>query len=110
MLRGIQVSSGGGRGVWMRNDLQTRHHRVRIHAMPISDSTALRAMAALLLLRDKVVRSLLAAASTPCRAARPRITSALDQRYAGVHREMRSLFDTVLASPLDLHPQLFHDL
>ncbi len=26
MLRGIQVSSGGVRGVWMRNDLQTRHH------------------------------------------------------------------------------------
>ncbi len=28
MLRGIQVSSGGVRGVWMRNDLQTRHHRL----------------------------------------------------------------------------------
>ncbi len=27
MLRGIQVSSGGVRGVWMRNDLLTRHHR-----------------------------------------------------------------------------------
>jgi len=27
MLRGIQVSSGGIRGVWMRNDLLTRHHR-----------------------------------------------------------------------------------
>ena len=28
MLRGIQVSSGGVRGVWMRNDLLTRHHRL----------------------------------------------------------------------------------
>ena len=28
MLRGIQVSSGGVRGVWIRNDLQTRHHRL----------------------------------------------------------------------------------
>ena len=28
MLRGIQVSSGGVRGVWMRNDLQTHHHRL----------------------------------------------------------------------------------
>ena len=28
MLRGIQVSSGGVRGVWIRNDLLTRHHRL----------------------------------------------------------------------------------
>lgn len=28
MLRGIQVSSGGVRGVWVRNDLLTRHHRL----------------------------------------------------------------------------------
>ena len=28
MLRGIQVSSGGVRGVWIRNDLQTHHHRL----------------------------------------------------------------------------------
>ena len=28
MLRGIQVSSGGARGVWVRDDLQTRHHRL----------------------------------------------------------------------------------
>jgi len=28
MLRGIQVSSGGVRGVWMRNDLLARHHRL----------------------------------------------------------------------------------
>ena len=28
MLRGVQVSSGGVRGVWMRNDLLTRHHRL----------------------------------------------------------------------------------
>ena len=28
MLRGLQVSSGGMRGVWARNKLQTRHHRL----------------------------------------------------------------------------------
>ena len=28
MLKGIQVSAGGVRGVWIRNDLQTRHHRL----------------------------------------------------------------------------------
>ena len=28
MLRGLQVSSGGVRGVWARNKLQTRHHRL----------------------------------------------------------------------------------
>ena len=59
------------------------------------DPSALRAMAALLLLRDKVVHPLLAAASTACRAPRPRTSSALDQRYAAVHHEMRSLFNTV---------------
>ena len=59
------------------------------------DPSALRAMAALLLIRDKVVHPLLAAASTACRAPRPRISSALDQRYAAVHHEMRSLFNTV---------------
>ena len=52
-------------------------------------------MAALLLLRDKVFSPLLAAASTPCRAPAPRISSALDQRYAAVHHEMRSLFNTL---------------
>ena len=54
-----------------------------------ADPTALRAMAAILLLRDKVVSPLLAAASTP------RTISALDQRYAAVHHEMRSLFNTL---------------
>ena len=28
MLRGFQVGSGGVRGVWIRKDLQTRHHRL----------------------------------------------------------------------------------
>ena len=28
MLRGLQVSSGGVRGVWIRNDLKTRHERL----------------------------------------------------------------------------------
>ncbi len=59
------------------------------------EPSALRAMAALLMLRDKVVSPLLAAASTSSSAAKPRISSVLDQRYAGVHHEMRSLCDTV---------------
>ncbi len=28
MLRGVQVSSGGARGVWIRNGLQKRHERL----------------------------------------------------------------------------------
>ena len=28
MLKEIQVSSGGVRGLWIRNDLHTRHHRL----------------------------------------------------------------------------------
>ena len=28
MMKGIQVSSGGVRGAWVRNDLRTRHHRL----------------------------------------------------------------------------------
>ena len=60
-----------------------------------ADAEALRAMAALLLLRDKVVHPLLAAASAPRRAPRPRTSSVLDQRYAAVHHEMRSLFKTL---------------
>jgi len=42
-----------------------------------------------------VVSSLLTAASTSCRAPKPRIIGVLDQRYTSVHHEMRSLFDTV---------------
>jgi len=59
------------------------------------DPASLRAMAALLLLRDKVVCPLLAAASSSCTPPAPRISSILDQRYAAVHQEMRSLFTTV---------------
>ena len=35
MLRGIQVSSGGVRGVWMRDDLLTRHHRLLVQERKI---------------------------------------------------------------------------
>ena len=59
------------------------------------DPSALRTIGALLMLRDKVVSPLLAAASTSSSAPKPRISSVLDQRYAGVHHEMRRLFDTV---------------
>lgn len=63
----------------------------RYHA----DAAGLRAMAALLLLREKVIRPLLAAASRTTRAPKPRRNSALDQNYHAVHREMQRLFTTL---------------
>ncbi len=40
---GIQVSSGGVRGVWMRNDLLTRHHRLlNNHALPFFEEHAVK--------------------------------------------------------------------
>ena len=69
-----------------------RHQPCPCHRV---EPTALRAMAALLLLRDEALHPLIAAASTTCHAPKPRTTSDLDQRYAAVHHEMRSLFNTV---------------
>jgi hypothetical protein len=59
------------------------------------DPPGLRAMAALLLLRDKILRPLIAAEARTASAPRPRVNSTLDQRYRAVHREMRSLFTTL---------------
>ncbi|MBM3471635.1 MAG: hypothetical protein FJX73_12730 [Armatimonadetes bacterium] len=58
-----------------------------------ADVSGLRAMAALLILRDRVVRPLMAAASRSEPAPQPREATALDLRYAAVHREMRNLFN-----------------
>jgi hypothetical protein len=63
----------------------------RYHVEP----SGLRAMAALLLLRDKIVRPLLAAASRNEPAPEPATVSPLDLRYRAVHREMRNLFTTL---------------
>lgn len=57
-----------------------------------ADASGLRAMAALLILRDHVVRPLFAAASKTELAPRPSETSVLDLKYHGVHNEMRALF------------------
>lgn len=67
----------------------------RVHADTSWTPAALRAMAALLLLRDKVLCPLLAAASTSGSASKPRVSTVPEQRHAGAHREMRSLFDTI---------------
>jgi hypothetical protein len=55
-------------------------------------ASGLRAMAALLILRDHVLRPLMAAASRPEPAPRPREATVLDLQYAAVHNEMRNLF------------------
>jgi len=49
-------------------------------------------MAALLLLREKILRPLLAAASRSEPARAPSVVSLLDQRYQAVHQEMQELF------------------
>ncbi len=52
-------------------------------------------MAALLLLRDKILRPLIAAEARVAPAHTPRVNSTLDQRYRAVHREMGSLLTTL---------------
>lgn len=49
-------------------------------------------MAALLLLRDKILRPLLAAATRSEPARAPRVVSLLDRRYQTVHHDMKALF------------------
>jgi hypothetical protein len=58
----------------------------------LAEARSLRAMAALLLLRDKVILPLLAAASRDQPAPEPRQITALDLRYRRVHEEMQCLF------------------
>lgn len=57
-----------------------------------ADDRALRAMAALLILRDRVLRPLLAAASTHQPTPELPRPTVLDLKYHAVHREMRNLF------------------
>lgn len=59
------------------------------------DPGALRAIAALLLLRDRIIRPLLTAAARSPMPATPTVSSKLDRRYRAVYTEMRTLFDTV---------------
>jgi hypothetical protein len=59
------------------------------------DPRGLRAMAALLLLRDKILRPLLAAASATEPTPKPKISTVLDLRYRAVHDDMHNLFATV---------------
>jgi hypothetical protein len=56
-------------------------------------------MAALIQLRDKVIRPLVAAASKTAPTHPPRITTVLDLRYRAIEREMRSLFITLGMAP-----------
>lgn len=58
------------------------------------DPAGLRAIAALRLLRDKVIGPLVAATSKATPTHQPHITTALDRRYRAVHQEMRSLLTT----------------
>lgn len=59
------------------------------------DPSSVAAIAALLLLRDKIIRPLLAAASNDTTQPRPQVTSILDRRYRAVHDEMRTLCNTI---------------
>jgi hypothetical protein len=60
-----------------------------------AEPAGLRAMGALLLLRDKVLRPLIASEARTASAPKPRLSTTLDQRYRAVHQEMRSLFNTL---------------
>ena len=61
----------------------------------LADAPALRAIAALLILRDKVLRPLLSAASKHQPAPEPKQVTTLDLRYRRVHKEMQNLFETL---------------
>lgn len=63
---------------------RSHHHQV--------EPTGIRAMAALLVLREKILRPLLAAATRSEPARAPRVVSLLDRRYQAVHQDMRELF------------------
>lgn len=82
-------------------DLRKLRYKALVRKVPrsrryeIDSASALRAIAALLLLRERIIRPLVSAASRPTLSAQPRRISPLDQRYRGVHREIRSLFETV---------------
>lgn len=56
------------------------------------EPTGIRAMTALLVLREKIIRPLFAAASRTELAPDPQISSLLDRRYQAVQQEMLNLF------------------
>jgi hypothetical protein len=56
------------------------------------EPTGIRAMTALLVLREKIIRPLFAAASRAEPAPDPQISSLLDSRYQAVQQEMQNLF------------------
>jgi hypothetical protein len=60
----------------------------RYEAIP----SGLRALAALLVLRDKVIKPLFAGACHPKRGRKPNNRTALDEHYDNLRREMRDLF------------------
>jgi hypothetical protein len=81
-------------------DLRKLRSKQLVAKMPHSrryqmDSVALSSVAALLLIREKVIRPLLAAASSRTAKPKPRVTSMLDARYQAVHTEMRALNQTL---------------
>jgi hypothetical protein len=55
----------------------------------------LQAVAALLVLRDKVIKPVLAGAGKPRRGPRPKQQSAIDAHYETIQAEMRNLFQTI---------------
>ena len=56
---------------------------------------ALQNMAALLILREKVLKPVLAGAGKPKRGPKPKYQSQIDIHYANIQTEMRNLFQTV---------------
>jgi len=52
-------------------------------------------MAALLILREKVLKPVLAGAGKPKRGPKPKYQSQIDIHYANIQTEMRNLFQTV---------------
>lgn len=56
---------------------------------------ALQYMAALLILREKVLKPVLAGAGKPKRGPKPKYQSQIDIHYANIQTEMRNLFQTV---------------
>ena len=60
---------------------------------PVSEG--LQEMAALLILREKVIKPVLAGAGKPRRGPEPKHQSQIDSHYAIIHTEMRNLFQTM---------------
>ena len=55
----------------------------------------LRAVTALLVLREKVIKPVLAGASKPSRGRRPKNESPIDAHYEAIQSQMRDLFQLI---------------